>query len=79
MDNPSPGTYLADELETRSWDAVDLAFRSGLPLDMIHRILNGTHYVTEVTSIRLSQALGTTPFFWLDLQRRHLDELSGTT
>lgn len=72
-----PGQQLAHELHNRGWDTIELAQRSGLPLDMIRGVLNGDRYITEVMSIRISRALDTNPLLWLDLQRRYLDELSG--
>jgi plasmid maintenance system antidote protein VapI len=71
-----PSEHLAEHLEARDWDGVDLAYHSGLPLDMIRRLLTGDQYITEVTSMRLSQALDTPPGFWIDRQSRYLYELT---
>lgn len=48
-----------------------LARRIGVPANRITAIVNGTRGVTGDTALRLARVFGTTPEFWLNLQKRH--------
>ena len=63
-----PGEYLRDELEERGWTVTEFAEIIGRPLQAVSEILNGKKEITTETALSFSQALGTTPELWLNLQ-----------
>ena len=64
-----PGEILAEELETLEMSARQLASAIGVPPNRVSAILRSTRAVTADTDLRLSAYFGTTPGFWLDLQK----------
>lgn len=64
-----PGEILAEELEELGMSANALAKALGVPANRITAILNERRGVTADTALRLSRYLGTTPEFWLNLQK----------
>ncbi len=64
-----PGEILGEELEERGLSANALAGALGVPTNRITAILKGQRGVTADTALRLSRYLGTTPQFWLNLQK----------
>lgn len=66
-----PGEYLRDELEERGWTVTEFAEIIGRPVQAVSEILNGKKEITTETAWELSDALGTTPELWLNLQTRH--------
>ena len=46
-----------------------LAKALGVPTNRVTAILNGSRAVTADTALRLSRYLGTSPEFWLNLQK----------
>ena len=64
-----PGEILAEELETIGMSARQLASAIGVPPNRVSAILRNTRAVTADTDLRLSAYFGTTPGFWLDLQK----------
>ena len=64
-----PGVILGEELEERGLSASGLANALAVPANRITAILNGQRGVTADTALRLSRYLGTTPRFWLNLQK----------
>ncbi len=50
---------------------VDFARHLGIPAQRINEIVKGKRGVTPETAWLLSQALGTSPEFWLNLQTAH--------
>ena len=64
-----PGEILAEELEELGMSANALAKALCVPANRITSILNGSRAVTADTALRLSRYLGTTPEFWLNLQK----------
>jgi HTH-type transcriptional regulator / antitoxin HigA len=63
-----PGEFIRDELEERGWTQADLAKITGRPLPTINLIINGKTSITPETAIELSNAFGTSPQFWLNLE-----------
>jgi HTH-type transcriptional regulator/antitoxin HigA len=63
-----PGEFIRDELEERGWTQTDLAKIIGRPLPTISLIISGKKAVTPETAIELSEAFGTSPDFWLNLE-----------
>jgi len=67
-----PGEILREEfLEPLGQTQVALAEHLGVPLQRINELVRGRRGVTPETAWLLSQALNTTPEFWLNLQAAH--------
>ena len=68
--NPAhPGEVLRDYLGNLS--VKEAASRLGITRAHLSRILNGHAGITAAMSLRLSEALGTSPEFWLRMQVQH--------
>lgn len=63
-----PGEHLAEELETLSMSAAELARKLEVPTNRITNILNGRRAITGDTALRLAHFFGTSAQFWLNLQ-----------
>ncbi len=76
-----PGEHLAEQLEALHMSAADLARRLKVPTNRITEILKGQRAVTGDTALRLGHFFGTSPEFWLNLQKlyelRLAEEKSG--
>jgi len=68
---PTPGKILSRELEARGWTQKDLAEIINRPVQTINEIIRGTKQITPETAIELSQALGTSPEFWTNLEAKY--------
>ncbi len=66
-----PGEYLRDELDERGWTVTEFAEILGRPLQAVSEILNGKKEITTETALALSEALGTGPALWLNLQTNY--------
>jgi len=66
-----PGEHIAVELEELHLSATQLARQLGIPANRITEIIRGRRGVTADTALRLAAWLGTTPEFWLNLQRNY--------
>ncbi|MFQ5544296.1 MAG: HigA family addiction module antitoxin, partial [Nitrospiria bacterium] len=66
-----PGEILADELEFIGITAASLAEKVGVPKNRMYQIINGDRSLTADTALRLGQFFGTTPDFWLNLQKSY--------
>ena len=67
-----PGEILLEEfLKPLGMTQVAFASHIRVPLQRINEIIRGKRGVTPETAWLLSQALGTTPELWLNLQRNH--------
>lgn len=64
-----PGEHLAEQLEELDMSAAELARRLKVPTNRITAILNGRRAVTGDTALRLGHFFGTSPEFWLNLQK----------
>ncbi len=64
-----PGEILREELEELGISAKALARALDVPGNRITAILKGQRGVTADSALRLSRYLGTTPEFWLNLQK----------
>ncbi len=62
------GEYLRDELDERKWTVTEFAEIIGRPIQAVSEILNGKKEITTETALSFSEALGTTPELWLNLQ-----------
>ena len=63
-----PGEHLAEELESLSMSAAELARQLDVPTNRITSIINGQRAITGDTALRLGHFFGTTAAFWLNLQ-----------
>ena len=67
-----PGEVLSAEyLVPLGMTQVAFAAHLGIPIQRINEIIRGKRGVTPETAWLLSQALGTTPEFWINLQAAH--------
>jgi addiction module HigA family antidote len=68
----TPGEMLLEEfLKPRGITQVDLAARMDVPVQRVNTIVNGKRGITAETAILLSEALDTTPEFWMGVQADH--------
>ena len=66
-----PGEILREEyLVPLAMSASRLAAALGIPTNRITEILNERRAISADTALRLARALGTSPDFWLNLQKR---------
>lgn len=64
-----PGEILKEEfLEPMGITQVALAQHIGIPLQRVNEIVRGKRRITPETAWLFSQAFGTTPQFWMNLQ-----------
>jgi len=69
MHNPAPpGELLAGWLADLDMTVTGFAAHIGISRVMLSRVLNGRSAVSADMDLRLSEALGTTPGYWLALQ-----------
>jgi antitoxin HigA-1 len=69
MHNPSPpGEILTGWLEDLGMSVTAMAAHVGISRPMLSRILHGHAAVTADMDLRLHEALGTSPGYWLRLQ-----------
>ena len=67
-----PGVILREEfLVPLGQTQVALASHIGVPIQRINELIRGKRGVTPATAWLLSQALDTTPEFWMNLQASH--------
>src|ERR1700688_1163023 len=64
-----PGEHLAEELKELSMSAAELARQIDVPVNRVTGIINGQRAVTADTALRLGHWFGTSPEFWLNLQK----------
>ena len=63
-----PGEFLSDELEERGWTHIDFAKIIGKDTRLVNEIVRGKRSVTPETAQLLSEALGTSAQFWMNLE-----------
>lgn len=64
-----PGEHLAEQLQELEMSAAELARNLQVPTNRITEILNGRRAITGDTALRLGHFFGTSPEFWLNLQK----------
>ena len=64
-----PGEHLAEELRDLGISAAELARQIEVPVNRITEIMNGERGVTADTALRLGHWFGTSPEYWLNLQK----------
>jgi addiction module HigA family antidote len=75
-----PGEILKEEfLDPHGLSANRLAKAIGVPTNRITAIINGDRGITGETAVLLGHAFGTSPEFWLNIQKRYeLDQAQGS-
>ena len=66
-----PGEHLAEMMEELGITQYRLAKTIGVPQIRVHASVHGRRSITADTALRIGQALGMTPEFWLNLQRMY--------
>ena len=66
-----PGEHLAEIMEELGITQYRLAKTIGVPQIRIHDIVHCRRSITADTALRIGRALGTTPDYWLNLQRMY--------
>ncbi len=64
-----PGEHLTEELKELNMSAAALARQLKVPTNRVTEILNGQRAITGDTALRLGHFFGTSPEFWLNLQK----------
>jgi addiction module HigA family antidote len=64
-----PGEHLAEELRELAVSAAELSRQIEVPVNRITAIINRRRAVTADTALRLGHWFGTSPEFWLNLQK----------
>ena len=64
-----PGEHLAEELNELGMSAADLALQLKIPSECVTEILDGRESITGDLALRLAHFFGTSPEFWLNLQK----------
>jgi antitoxin HigA-1 len=64
-----PGEHLAEELGTLGLSAAEFARQIDVPANRITSIVNGQRSISADTALRLAHWFGTSPEFWLNLQK----------
>ena len=66
-----PGEHLADDLEAMEMTAAELAERLQVPNNTVADLLEGRSALDADMALRLGKFLGTSPGFWLNLQKTY--------
>ena len=75
-----PGEHLAEFIEELGISQYRLAKTIGVPPIRINAIIKRRRSITADTALRIARALGTTPEYWLNLQRMYdIDVARATT
>ncbi|CAA7627284.1 HigA family addiction module antitoxin [Magnetospirillum sp. SS-4] len=72
-----PGEILKDELDALGLSARGFARHIQVPPNAVTAILNGTRAVTAQMALRLGQAFGTGPGYWMRLQGMYEVKIAG--
>ena len=77
-----PGEHLLEELGELGMSAVELAQHIQVPVTCVAEVLEGRESITGDLALRLAHFFGTSPEFWLNLQKlyelRLAEEAVGT-
>ena len=82
MDSPEPihpGGHLAEFMHELGITQYRLAKTIGVSPVRVHDIVNRRRSITAASALRIGRALGTTPEFWLNLQRMYDLDLARLT
>ena len=67
-----PGEHLAEVMEELGISQCGLAKAIGVPSVRVNAIVKHRRPITADTALRIGRALGTTPGYWLNLQRMYV-------
>jgi len=67
----APGDFLEEVLQKKGWSQRDFAAVLGRPVQAVNEIIAGKKAITAETAIALSEALGLSAHYWLELQNRY--------
>ncbi|TVR64805.1 MAG: addiction module antidote protein, HigA family [Spirochaetaceae bacterium] len=73
-----PGEILTDELEELNLSAAKIARHLEVPPNRISQILAGKRNISADTALRLGRYFGTSPDFWMNLQKTYELDLART-
>lgn len=65
------GQHIANEPEALDMSVLKLAKDRGIPSNRITGIIRGRRGITADTALRLGMWLGTSPEFWMNLQKNY--------
>lgn len=66
-----PGEFLKDELDARNWSQIEFAEIIGKDTRLVYEIIKGKRSITPETAIIFSEALGTSPELWMNLESQY--------
>lgn len=66
-----PGEHLREELDELGMSARAFARALDVPVNRVAQILRGERTVTADTALRLARYFGSSPEFWLNLQKMY--------
>jgi addiction module HigA family antidote len=66
-----PGDHIREELKLRHWTQGYFAGLLGLSRHLINLIINGRQPISVNTAEKLSNVLGTSTSFWLNLEEEY--------
>ena len=66
-----PGEILKDEIEGLKISGTELARQIRVPANRVSKISAGKRSITADTALRLGKWFGTSPAFWLNLQKSY--------
>lgn len=66
-----PGEFLKDELEARGWTQIEFAEIIERDTRVVSEVITAKRSITPETAIAFSEALGTGPEFWLNLESQY--------
>jgi len=70
--NPHPGEILLEEfIKPMALSQNKLAMELRVPCHRVNEIVHGRRGITADTALRLSRFFGTTPDFWMNLQKSY--------
>jgi antitoxin HigA-1 len=64
-----PGEHLAEQIDELGISAAELARQLEVPTNRVTEILRGRRSITGDTALRLGHFFGTSPEFWMNLQK----------
>lgn len=71
-----PGETIADALEELNWTRSQLAEHLGYTEQYVHHLINAQVPINEDLAQKLSQAIGSTPEFWLRREAQYQAQLN---
>ena len=70
-----PCVFIIEEMRARGWRVAELAEHMGWPHARASELVRGLLIVDDGTAAALSRAFGSSPEYWLNLQRHFFEAL----